>query len=76
MITLVAVEETFEIVESPLHGHVKAVLQAMRRLGLPRLIDSRPSRERDLVVAMIAAAGGSGYPCNPARLFGPVLPLR
>jgi len=38
-----------------LHDHVQTVLQAMRRLGLPRLIDSRPSRKRDLVVAMIAA---------------------
>jgi transposase len=30
-------------------------LQTLRRLGLARIIDSRPSRERDLVVAMIAA---------------------
>jgi hypothetical protein len=27
----------------------------MRRLGIPELITSRPSRERDLVLAMIAA---------------------
>jgi hypothetical protein len=52
---LVPLDETLEIVASPHHGHVEAVLQALRRLGLARLIDSRPSRERDLVVAMIAA---------------------
>lgn len=52
---LVPLDETLEIVASPHHGHVEAVLQSIRRLGLARLIDSRPSRERDLVVAMIAA---------------------
>ena len=52
---LVPLDGTLDIVASPHHGHVEAVLQALRRLGLARLIDSRPSRERDLVVAMIAA---------------------
>jgi transposase len=36
------------------HGHVEAVLGTIRRLGLDRLIASRRSRERDLVVAMVA----------------------
>ena len=53
--SLVPLEETLDIVASPHHGHVKAVLQALCRLGLPRLMDSRPSRERNLVVAMIVA---------------------
>ena len=53
--SLVPLEETLDIVASPHHGHIEAVLQALRRLGLPRLMDSRPSRERDLVVAMIVA---------------------
>jgi len=52
---LVPVGETVEVIASPHHGHVEAVLLAMRRLELARVIDSRPSRERDLVVAMIAA---------------------
>lgn len=52
---LAPVDQTLEIVASTHHGHVAAVLQAMRQLGLARLIDSRPSRERDLTVAMIAA---------------------
>ena len=55
--TLVSTDELFEIVEdgSPSHGNVEAVMTAMRRLGLPCLINSRASRQRDLVVAMVAA---------------------
>lgn len=37
------------------HGHVLAVLGLMKRLGLASLLDARPSRQRDLVVAMVAA---------------------
>jgi hypothetical protein len=37
------------------HGHVVAVLGTLRRLGLDVLIDRRSSRQRDLVVALIAA---------------------
>ena len=53
--SLVPLEETLDIVASPHHGHVKAVLQTLCRLGLPRLMDSRSSPERNLVVAMIVA---------------------
>ena len=52
---LVAVEEQFEVVRSAHHGHVDAVLTAMRRLGFHTLIATRRSRERDLVVALVAA---------------------
>ena len=37
------------------HGHVHATLGCLKGLGLPRLMDSRRSRERDLVVALIVA---------------------
>jgi len=49
--------DVFEIVEdgSPAHGHVDAVMTAMRRLDFSRLICSRRSRRRDLVVAMVTA---------------------
>ena len=49
--------DAFEIVEngSPAHGHVDAVMTAMRRLDFSMLISSRRSRQRDLVVAMVAA---------------------
>ena len=49
--------DAIEIVEdgSPAHGHVEAVLTAMGRLDFSRLICTRHSRQRDLVVAMVAA---------------------
>lgn len=49
--------DAFEIVEdgSPAHGHVDAVMTAMKRLDFSRLICSRRSRQRDLVVALVAA---------------------
>lgn len=37
------------------HGHVKAVVETVKRLGLDRLIASKRCRERDLVLAMIVA---------------------
>jgi len=52
---LAPVTSVFEIVSSFPHGHVQAVLAAMRRLGFASLVASRPCRERDLVVAMVAA---------------------
>lgn len=48
------VEDGFECIASKHHGHVEAVTTAMRRLGFDKLIDAKPSRERDLVVAMVA----------------------
>jgi hypothetical protein len=45
----------FEIRRSLAHGHVVAVLGQLRALDLERLIDRRPSRQRDLVTAMITA---------------------
>ncbi len=53
--SLVKASEAFEAVASFQHGHVQAVLDAMRRLGFAKLIASRPSRERNLVVAMVVA---------------------
>ena len=45
----------FEAIASRSHGQVQALCVAMRRLGLESLIATRPSRQRDLVCAMIAA---------------------
>jgi Transposase DDE domain len=47
-------ESALEVVRSQHHGHVEAVLTAMRRLGFDKLIDAKSSRERDLVVAIVA----------------------
>jgi len=52
--TLVPAGDAFRMIRSLPHGHVYAVLAMLRRLGLESLIASRPCRERDLVVAMIA----------------------
>src|SRR3989337_959270 len=52
---LAGVDELFEAVASPHHGHVQAVRTAMQRLGFDALIAARPSRERQLVVALVAA---------------------
>ena len=49
------VETLFEVVASRPRGHVEAVRVAMSKLGLPGLLAARPSRERDLVAAMVAA---------------------
>jgi transposase len=48
-------EEAFEITRSLPHGHVAAVLGTLRSLGLEELVDSQPSRRRNLVIAMVAA---------------------
>ena len=47
--------QSFEITRSRAHGHVQAVSLAMQRLGFASVIASKPSRERDLVLAMVAA---------------------
>lgn len=53
--TLVPLADLFEIVHSHHHGHVQAIRIAMKQLGFESLIASRPSRERDLIVAMVMA---------------------
>jgi transposase len=50
----VSVDDAFETVSSRAHGHVKAVLTAMEKLGIKKLLASRPSRERDIIYAVIA----------------------
>ena len=47
--------EAFAITRSLPHGHVAAVLGSAQRLGMPELIDATPSRNRDLVTAMLVA---------------------
>src|SRR6202022_180572 len=47
--------EAFDITRSLPHGHVAAVLGTARRLGVEELIDAAPSRNRDLVTAMLVA---------------------
>ena len=50
-----AASDALEITRSLPHGGVVAVLGTLRSLGLERLLDRRPSRQRDLVAAMLCA---------------------
>jgi transposase len=45
----------FEVIASPAHGHVQAVCVTLQRLGLAGLIETKPCRERELVLAMLGA---------------------
>jgi len=51
---LAPVDETFQIERSLPHGHVNAVLGTLRKLGLDKMIATKSSRERQLVLGMIA----------------------
>jgi hypothetical protein len=48
--------EAFEITRSLPHGHVAAAAGTAARLGMAELIDPAPSRNRDLVCALLVAA--------------------
>src|SRR5450755_1491969 len=47
--------DAFQILRSQPHGHVAAAVGSLRKTGLERLICVDSSRQRDLIVAMIAA---------------------
>lgn len=51
---LVSAADYFVVERSLPCGHVRAVKGTMERLGMAGLIASKPSRERDLVLAMVA----------------------
>jgi transposase len=53
--SFVPLAQAFEISCSRAHGHVQAVATVMQRLGMASLIAAKPCRERDLVLAMVAA---------------------
>ncbi len=61
----------FAIERSLPAGHVQAALTIARRLELPRLLDRSPSRERDLVLAMICQrAMAPASKLGTVRAFG------
>jgi len=53
--SFVPLGQAFEAIDSSAHGHVHAVAQAMQRLEFASVLGSKPSRERELVLAMVAA---------------------
>lgn len=52
-----SLDEAFEVVR--LHGHVAAVLNTLRRLGLERVLDTQALPERDFCDATICS--GAAY---------------
>jgi len=53
--TLVGADERLVVERSWPHGHVAAALGTARQLGLVGVLDPRPSRQRDLALAMVVA---------------------
>ncbi len=51
---LVPVDSNFSIERSFPHGHVNAILGTIKKLNIDSIISSKPCRERDLALAMIA----------------------
>jgi transposase len=49
-----AVCDDFEIIRSLPHGHVAAILGTIKKIGLDKAIFSKPSRERSIILALIA----------------------
>lgn len=48
-------EDSFDTIATRAHGHVAAVLGTLDKLDVPRILASRRTRERDLVLAMLVA---------------------
>jgi len=57
-----SIEQLFRVVRNIAHGHVEAVLGTIKRLGLEKIISPEASRQRDLVIGMIAER--LIYPCS------------
>jgi transposase len=55
-------QQAFRITSAKAHGHVQAVLGTLRKLGLDTLLAARPSRQRNLAVALIVAR--LLFPCS------------
>jgi transposase len=53
--TFVPLNQAFEVIRSRSQGAVEAVALTMQHLGFATLIASKPCRERDIVLAMVAA---------------------
>lgn len=51
--TLISPKDTFCIDKSLPHGHVEVILGTIKKIGLHKIISSKPVRERNLVIAMI-----------------------
>jgi transposase len=54
-LSYVPAAQAIEVTSSRAHGHVEAVAETMKKLGLAALLAAKPCRERELVLAMVAA---------------------
>ena len=54
-IVVKSIEDAFTLISSKPHGHVAIVLHMIKKLGIPKLLAHRDSRNRRLVLGMIAA---------------------
>ncbi len=50
-----AIPSNFEVIRSLPHGHVAAILEMTKKLGLSNIISEQSSRKKNLVMAMIIA---------------------
>ena len=65
--TLVDDDQSIKVLRTLPHGHVDAVLETLKNIGLPEILAARPCRERDLVIAMIVdrvISPGSKLSCS------------
>jgi len=53
--SFVPLGQAFEVVRSRAHGPAQAVALTLQRLGFASVLGSKPCRERDLVLAMVAS---------------------
>jgi hypothetical protein len=51
----VPLAQAFEVTASRSHGHVEAMAETMKKLDFASLVAAKPCRERDLILAMVAA---------------------
>jgi transposase len=54
-VKLMALEEALDKHHTRTHGHVDLVLKTVKKLGLDKMVASKPCRERNLIVATIVA---------------------
>ena len=52
---LMALEQALEKCRTRTHGHVELVLEAIKKLGVDKLVSAKPCNERDIILAVIVA---------------------
>ncbi len=52
-VKLMALEQALDKHRTRTHGHVDAVLKAVKKLGLDKIVSAKPCRERNIIIATI-----------------------